>query len=116
MQWTILEKLWKRTLYPLEFSASDNTQTWNEEIKSLYQLGIGMEDTLQFLYFEKPDFNTFKSWINNQTKNENTASDFTDNVLSEEDLQFWDKSGYVIVKNAISKKIAKRHNKPLPLW
>lgn len=105
MQWTILEKLWKRTLYPSEFSASDNTHTWNEEIKSLYQLGISMEDTLQFLYFEKPDLTTFKNWINFRTKNENTASEnSSDNVLSEEDLQFWDKNGYVIIKNAIPKK------------
>ncbi|MET0945697.1 MAG: phytanoyl-CoA dioxygenase family protein [Flavobacterium sp.] len=105
MQLTFLEKLWKRALYPSEFPASDNTQTWNDEIKSLYHLGISMEDTLQFLYFENPDFDTFKNWINNRTKNENTAAEnFIKNVLSEEDLQFWDKNGYVIVKNAISKK------------
>ncbi|MFB3388321.1 phytanoyl-CoA dioxygenase family protein [Flavobacterium sp. LAR06] len=105
MQLTLLEKLWKRALYPSEFSASDDTHTWNEEIKSLYQLGISMEDTLQFLYFEKPDLSTFKNWINFRTKNENTTSEnSTDNVLSEEDLQFWDKNGYVVVKNAISKK------------
>ncbi|WP_228519001.1 phytanoyl-CoA dioxygenase family protein [Flavobacterium sp. LC2016-12] len=64
-----------------------------------------MEDTLQFLYFENPDFDTFKNWIHNRTKNENTAAeDFIENVLSEKDLLFWDKNGYVIVKNAISKK------------
>ena len=114
MQSTILEKLWKRTLYPSEFSASDNSQTWNEEIKSLYQLGISMEDALQFLYFEKPDLNTFKNWINYRTKNENTASEnFTENVLSEEDIQFWDKNGYVTVKNAITKKDCKDTQKAI---
>jgi ectoine hydroxylase-related dioxygenase (phytanoyl-CoA dioxygenase family) len=101
--WTILEKLWNRTSLPS--APANNTETWDNEIKTLYQLGIGMEDTLQFLYFEKPDFETFKTWIKNRQKSENTEVEaFTDNVLSEEDLEFWNKNGYVIVKNAISKK------------
>ncbi|WP_316633923.1 phytanoyl-CoA dioxygenase family protein [uncultured Flavobacterium sp.] len=102
--WTILEELWRRTLHPSN-SLTNDTQTWDDEIKTLYQLGIGMEDALQFLYFYKPDFKTFKIWINTRKKNENTESEnFTEEVLSEEDLQFWNKNGYVIVKNAISKK------------
>lgn len=105
MPWTVLEKLWKRTSNPSGASGSDNTQTWDSEIKKLYELGISMEDTLQFLYFEKPDFETFKNWINTKKKSRDTESNaFLDNVLSEEDLQFWNKNGYVIVKNAISKK------------
>ncbi|MEP6931683.1 MAG: phytanoyl-CoA dioxygenase family protein [Flavobacterium sp.] len=105
MPWITLEKLWKRTLHPSGLSTSNETQDWDKEIKTLYQLGIGMEDTLQFLYFEKPDFETFKIWITNRQKNENTNPEhFTDEVLSEQDLQFWDKNGYIVVKNAISKK------------
>lgn len=105
MHWNILEKLWKRTLNPSHVSTLEDTQTWNNEIKILYELGISMEDTLQFLYFEKPDFENFKVWINNRKKNEKIDSEvFTDEVLSAEDLQFWNTNGYVIVKNAISKK------------
>ena len=101
MPWSILENLWDRT------TNTSNVITdaqWDQEIKTLYQLGISMEDTVQFLYFEKPDFETFKVWINHQKKNENTVADALSNVLSEQDLQFWDKNGYVIVKNAISKE------------
>ena len=105
MPWTILEKLWKRTVQPVSVSAAADTQTWDEEIKTLYQLGISMEDTLQFLYFEKPDFETFKTWITAKKKNENSLSeDSEDEVLSEQDLEFWNENGYVIVKNAISKE------------
>lgn len=105
MPWTILEKLWERTLNPSRSSTTSSAQSWNNEIKTLYQLGISMEDTIQFLYFEKPDFETFKTWINTNRKNENIESkDTTAKVLSQEDLQFWNKNGYVIVKNAISKK------------
>ena len=64
-----------------------------------------MEDTLQFFYFEKPYFETFKNWISKRQKNENSESeDLTENVLSEEDLQFWAENGYVVVKNVITKK------------
>ena len=101
MPWNILENLWKRTIN------NSNTITdaqWDQEIKTLYQLGISMEDVIQFLYFEKPDFETFKIWINNQKKDENNTVSSIDNVLSEQDLRFWDTNGYVVVKNAVSKK------------
>lgn len=98
----ILEKLWNRTLHS---ATQADTETWNKEIKALYDLGISMEDTLQFLYFEKPDFESFKIWIDTKKKDENTEDDrFTADVLSEEDFDFWNKNGYVIVKNAISKE------------
>lgn len=101
MPWTILENLWKRTIN--NSNAITDTQ-WDQEIKILYLLGISMEDAIQFLYFEKPDFETFKIWINNQKKDENNTADSIENVLSEQDLEFWNKNGYVIIKNAVSKK------------
>jgi len=105
MSSTILEKLWKRTVNPALISATDETQSWNEEMKTLYELGIGMEDTLQFLYFEKPDLETFKSWIHSKKRKDATESDnLIDNVLSIEDLEFWNKNGYVVVKDAVSKE------------
>lgn len=104
MPWIILENLWNRTLHPAKIAAEDS-QTWDAEIKMLYKLGIGMEETLQFLYFEKPDFETFKSWINNRKRVETSEfEDLTEDVLSELDIQFWKENGYVIIKNAISIK------------
>ncbi|GAA3781572.1 phytanoyl-CoA dioxygenase family protein [Flavobacterium ginsengiterrae] len=104
MPWTILEKLWKRSSQPLKITAADSTQTWDLEIKTLYQLGISMEDTLQYLYYEKPDFETFKNWIiKRQKKVVLENADLTENVLSEKDLEFWNENGYIVVKNAISK-------------
>lgn len=105
MPWTILENLWKRALHPSHIAAKNDDQSWDNEIKTLYQLGIGMEDTLQYLHYQKPDFENFKTWITNRKREQDIEAEyFTDNVLSEEDLEFWNKNGYVIVKNAISKK------------
>lgn len=104
MPWTILEKIWKRSLQPVKITAGDSSQTWDLEIKTLYQLGISMEDTLQFLYHEKPDFETFKIWITKRKKDDIlNIEDIAENVLSEKDLQFWNENGYIIVKNAVSK-------------
>ncbi|MCR4033406.1 MULTISPECIES: phytanoyl-CoA dioxygenase family protein [Flavobacterium] len=103
MPWTVLEQLWKRTINPE--SANSDLSNWDNEIKTLYQLGIGMEDTLYFLYFEKPDFETFKTWINGRKRNTSPEiEDLIEDVLSEEDLEFWNQNGYVVVKNAISKE------------
>ncbi|MBF4515782.1 phytanoyl-CoA dioxygenase family protein [Flavobacterium sp. ANB] len=105
MHWNILEKLWKRTLDPSTTSTLEDIQNWDNEMKILYEFGIGMEDTLQFLYSEKPDFENFKVWINNRKKNDKIDfENLTDDVLSKEDLEFWNKNGYIIVKNAISKE------------
>jgi ectoine hydroxylase-related dioxygenase (phytanoyl-CoA dioxygenase family) len=105
MPWIILKKLWERTLTPNAAPDTNENQTWDKEIETLYQLGISLEDALQYLYFEKPDFETFKIWITN--KKRTTLQDTEDpieNVLSNDDLEFWNTNGYVIVKNAIPKE------------
>lgn len=105
MPWTTLQNLWTRTVNPTQAPTTEEIESWNKEIKTLYELGIGMEETLQFLYFEKPDFETFKNWISVKKRNQNTDSDvFTANVLSEEDLEFWNKNGYIVIKDAVSKE------------
>jgi len=105
MHWTILETFWKRIIHPSSILTATDNQSWDREIKTLYQLGISMEDTLQFLYIEKPDFETFKTWVINRQRNEEMElEDLKSDVLSQEDLEFWNKNGYIIVKEAISKK------------
>jgi ectoine hydroxylase-related dioxygenase (phytanoyl-CoA dioxygenase family) len=84
-------------------------------------LGIGLLPTYQFLYSNKPNFETFENWViahaggqiseetvklcnalfeNKTILQENTQAD----VLTENDLAFWDEQGYVIVKQAISQQ------------
>lgn len=105
MPWNILKNLWKQTVDPDTISKENKAKTWNNEIKTLYQLGISMEDTLQFLYAQKPDFKTFKRWIDDKKKETPERNEtYTEDVLSQEDLDFWDHNGYIVVKNAISKK------------
>ncbi|PZR22241.1 MAG: phytanoyl-CoA dioxygenase [Flavobacterium psychrophilum] len=101
MPYDMLEKLWERTSNPKVIIENSD---WNKEMEALYSLGISMESTLQYLYFEKPDFETFKNWIKQREKENTVSNEVIENVLSEEDLNFWDKNGYVIVRNAVSKE------------
>lgn len=105
MPWSTLEELRKRTLNPQAETPNENA--WNKQIETLYRLGISMEETLQYLFHDRPDFETFKAWVNERRKDilpiQEQNPDIA-NVLTEEDLAFWEKNGYVIVKDAISKQ------------
>ena len=104
MPHSILEKLWQRTQNP---GLKPENDTWNKEIETLYGLGISMETTLQYLYYDKPDFDTFLLWIDGKKKDSTGSKATIDNVLSDEDLAFWDANGYIIVKQAIAQKDCK---------
>ena len=107
MPWTTLEQLWNRTINPQTGNTSSE-ESWNKEVETLYRMGIGMEEAIRYLYQEQPDFESFKIWINERKTDTETvsAADIPD-VLSLEDLAFWQENGYVIIKDAISKEDCK---------
>ncbi len=82
-------------------------------------LGIGQLPAYQFLYQQKPDFESFEQWVimhangsisadtiqqcNELFQNKTThQQSVTADVLTPDDLAFWEANGYVIIKNAIS--------------
>lgn len=99
MEHQILEQLWKRTLYPDQVTKD----SWNEELETLYRYGIGIEEAMQYLFFEKPDFEQFYKWVASREV-VSFAEDvkITTDVLTEADLLFWEENGYLVLKNAIS--------------
>ncbi|MDI9310708.1 MAG: phytanoyl-CoA dioxygenase family protein [Limnohabitans sp.] len=78
--------------------------TWDKEIEYLYKNGVGLDDVLQFLYQDKPSTEEFQRWV--LQKNEKQLLDVIpeENVLSIEDLKFFNENGYVILKEAIPVK------------
>lgn len=99
MEHQILEQLWKRALSPDQV-VGDN---WNQELETLYRYGIGIEEVMRYLYFEKPGLEQFQNWVvtrYEKTKTEETK--LTADVLSEADLLFWEANGYLVLRNAIS--------------
>ena len=105
MEFKSLEQFWKRTVKPAE-ALTENTG-WNLEMETLYALGIGMEETLRYLYNKQPPFEEFTAWLTINRKDlklPDTSS--MPEVLLKEDLDFWDENGYVVIKNAIPREDA----------
>lgn len=81
-------------------------------------LGLGLEPTIRYLYQTDPSFPDFEAWIKTQTNlserarlieqynqlfEQSSETHYAD-FLSNEDLRFFDKQGYLIIRQAISKK------------
>ncbi|POY35676.1 phytanoyl-CoA dioxygenase [Solitalea longa] len=97
-------------------------EEWTTDTKLLNILGVGLEQTIIYLYNEAPDFSAFEKWIlqlNNgilpeerinafnatfSTENASESSTKIDQILSDADIQFWEQNGYVILRNAVSKE------------
>jgi hypothetical protein len=78
---------------------------WNTFQNVVFEHGIGMEETLHFLYFNQPNTHDFEDWIDrNKRIYQNENIEHFPDVLSQEDLAFWNKNGYIVVKNAISRE------------
>lgn len=101
-EWQILYNLWERTC--AKSVKTNETENWQNEVKALYSLGIGMEETLQFLYKKQPTENEFKNWLAGFKNNTEPEKIITGDVLNADDLRFWNENGYVLIKNVISKE------------
>lgn len=122
-----LKKIW---FYYLNFGLSgQNTEQhkveWNYVNAVFSLLGIGIEPTIQYLLHQSPDFEMFEDWIlkngkispglmrhfntivSQQSANHNVSIIESD-VLSEHDLQHWEKNGYVVIKEAIPQEDCKK--------
>jgi len=97
----ILENFWKQNT---GLPAERNPDTWNEAIEWLYKQGIGMEETVRYLYSEQPSFDKFNNWLQQQLEQRQFPDEapLSGNVLSEEDLDSWNSNGYVVIRQAIS--------------
>lgn len=100
MPYTLLETFRKHNVEP--DITTDDSYDWNLSIEALYSLGISMEDTLRYLHAKKPKKDDFRKWLDEKQKGkQHLTTDGLEDTLSAEDLDFWNKNGYVVIKNAI---------------
>jgi len=118
-----LKRYWDKSHLKKEgkIAADAFAEEWNMDITLLAVLGLGLEQTIRYLYSVDTDFKTFETWIlssNNEQLDEykiNTfnnyvlsrevafnAADTDNNLLTDADINFWEKHGYVIIREAIS--------------
>ena len=95
---------------------------WRVDTLLFTALGLGVEQVVKYVYMENPTFEEFEDWIlqlnGNQISKENIEifnaiikgepvslqSGISDDVLTNQDLEFFNTNGYVIVRNAVSKQ------------
>jgi hypothetical protein len=113
-----LKRLWSKAI-----AGPDETNLYPDETRLEHALidilGIGLLPAYQFLYEQKPSFERFEQWIISHFNGRITAEtiqqcnalfqnktidsqSFTVDVLTADDLAFWETNGYVIIKNAVS--------------
>jgi hypothetical protein len=79
------------------------TTSWAQEIEYLYKSGVGIDEALKFLYFEKPSVEAFESWVNQKQTLFVPSVSQESLVFNEEDLRFFETNGYIVLANAIPK-------------
>jgi len=116
-----LKRYWNKSLLKREGKINQDSlpDEWSLDVTLLSILGIGLEQTMKYVYQTAPSFEEFETWILNVSgtpdaekikqfnqlflNNSIISARIQDKVLSDDDIEFWDKNGYVIVRDAVSK-------------
>jgi len=117
-----LKRYWQKCM--LIRRGQIETGTFEEEFQLdktlLFTLGLGLEQTMIHLYMEMPSFEEFEQWIIKTAgrpipekiarfnkaitdKNSSIRRDVP-NVLTAEEMAFWNKNGYLIIRDAVSRE------------
>ncbi len=116
-----LKRFWSKSAAKREGNKHHHIpDEWVLDTTLLSALGLGIEQTMRYLYLENPDFDTFEDWIleingqsiteekierfNNQiTNNPPQAAGNIQPTLNGEQMDFWNENGYIILRNAVPK-------------
>lgn len=77
--------------------------SWTKEIEYLYKRGVGIDEALHYLYFEKPTIEVFETWVSEKETKLVQSVTREAPVLSVEELQFFETNGYIVLPNVIPK-------------
>jgi ectoine hydroxylase-related dioxygenase (phytanoyl-CoA dioxygenase family) len=115
-----LKRLWSKAMLGNQIKDTFvNEQELDNAIINI--LGLGLLPTYQFLFGQQPSFEAFEHWVvergggsiaaekieqcNQLLAAETQANkSIEQDVLSKEDIDFWNQNGYVIIKNAVSQE------------
>jgi Phytanoyl-CoA dioxygenase (PhyH) len=116
-----LKRLWSRCMMQRTGAPPPDgaEQEWAADNTVIWGLGLGLHETLRYLYATGPSFEQFESWIlernqgaidparieriNAALAGRSVEMDAAaEDSLTAEDLQFWEGNGYVVIHNAVS--------------
>lgn len=118
-----LKRLWARCMAQRAGGApaSDAESEWAADNTVLCGLGLGLHETLRYLYVAGPSFQQFEDWIlernggflhpqraeriNAALSGKSLPADENgEDSLSLEDLKFWEENGYVLLHDAVAQE------------
>jgi len=116
-----LKRFWEKSLLKREgkIIVDEPKGEWRFDKILMYALGLGLEQTTVYLFETAPGFEEFEDWIietagmpspeniaryNHEFDGRGLLNKDIPDVLSDEQLKFWDQNGYLLLKNAVSKK------------
>lgn len=112
-----LHSLWRRTV---QEKRQDLSEEWVADNTLLSGLGLSLHETLRYLYEHSPGMDAFEQWvldrnggsvapdrldrINAALAGRGSETQIPADVLNEADLAFWNKNGYVVVHDAVTRE------------
>ena len=129
--------LWERALSTRSGNPPSDPAQWSADNLVINELGLGLHDTLRFLYERAPDLPAFEAWILERNSGgieperivrlngsidrvlgkdfvTPVRSEFAEDALAPDDIAFWEEHGYVVVPKAVSAEAA--HAAELAIW
>jgi len=117
-----LKRYWEKSILKRNGKLNSDAliEEWRTDTTLLAVLGLGLEQTTQFVFQQTPNFEEFENWIlatigkPNKDKvaqfnaffSNNKAVNYSlieDKLLTAGDWAFWQQNGYLIIRNAVSK-------------
>lgn len=116
-----LQRYWEKSLARKKGQLAPDAlhDEWNTDITMLAALGLGLEQTIKYIFHSPGSFEAFEQWVldvndgklvqekiddfNKSVVNSSGISHSTETatILSDADINFWNDNGYVIIRNAV---------------
>jgi len=118
-----LKRYWNKSILKKDGKLGRDafTEEWKTDTTLLAVMGLGLEQTIQYVYLETPSFDEFEDWImtvSGEPDKEKiqqfnaifsgdpvvSAAAVESKLLTQADWNFWQENGYIIIRNAVSKE------------
>ena len=117
-----LKRYWNKSILKKDGKLGRDafTEEWKTDTTLLAVMGLGLEQTIQYVYLETPSFDEFEDWILTVSGEPDqgkvnqfnaiflggptvNAASVKTKLLTQADWDFWRKNGYLIIRDAVSK-------------
>lgn len=116
-----MKRFWSRTMRNRQARIESDGAEWNRDLVLMFGMGVGLQETLRYMYLTGPSFEEFERWVlerneggieperiarinaavTGQPVEPDREVEQYPPVLTGDDMAFWNEHGYVIVHDSI---------------